>query len=234
MAVWQMQMKQNWQGKGGKGGMMGGMGMTTHNPAKYKTQLCMHWMQGTCTRAASCTFAHGEHEMQGGFSQKGQGKTSYNGNSYNSGTSYGHAPKGLSKSAPKGIMASAKGTMRATGPVPVGKTGGKGKVNPMSMMKGFMKGKGKGKGTKGAGHKLPRTRISEIPVLGEVVEWKGKYGWIQPSEVIEHEKAHLRNGKIFVSLEDLVGIEELSPGRVVQFQLFSDASGLGAEECMQA
>ncbi|CAJ1418371.1 unnamed protein product [Effrenium voratum] len=139
MAVWQMQMKQNWQGKGGKGGMMGGMGMTTHNPAKYKTQLCMHWMQGTCTRAASCTFAHGEHEMQGGFSQKGQGKTSYNGNSYNSGTSYGHAPKGLSKSAPKGIMASAKGTMRATGPVPVGKTGGKGKVNPMSMMKGFMR-----------------------------------------------------------------------------------------------
>ena len=33
---------------------------------------------------------------------------------------------------------------------------------------------------------------------------------------------------------DLTGVTELEPGRLVQFQLFEDSSGLGAEEVIQA
>mmetsp|Transcript_114463 Transcript_114463/g.363823 ORF Transcript_114463/g.363823 Transcript_114463/m.363823 type:complete len:165 (+) Transcript_114463:369-863(+) len=104
--------------------------------------------------------------------------------------------------------------------------------------KDFGKGKGKdGKGKKGkrgpSGPGLPRERITEELVTGEVVEWKGKYGWIQPTVPVEHEAAQRREGKIYVSMSDLVGgIEGLTPGSLCQFHVFKDASGLGAEECL--
>eukprot|EP00441_Pelagodinium_beii_P031915 CAMPEP_0197626476 /NCGR_PEP_ID=MMETSP1338-20131121/5428_1 /TAXON_ID=43686 ORGANISM="Pelagodinium beii, Strain RCC1491" /NCGR_SAMPLE_ID=MMETSP1338 /ASSEMBLY_ACC=CAM_ASM_000754 /LENGTH=170 /DNA_ID=CAMNT_0043197017 /DNA_START=61 /DNA_END=573 /DNA_ORIENTATION=- len=118
-----------------------------------------------------------------------------------------------------------------------GKMGGKGDM--MKGMKGMMKGmmgdmKGKGKGkSKTPGHKLPRERITEAPVIGEVIEWKGKYGWLQPSEPIQHEKAGKREGKIFVGKDDIVGGSELEAGKLVQFHVFSDPAGLGAEEVLQ-
>ncbi|CAE7825150.1 FRA10AC1 [Symbiodinium microadriaticum] len=101
-----------------------------------------------------------------------------------------------------------------------------------------MKGKGKGKNPhRGKGHTLPRVpsseRISETPMIGEVLEWKGKYGWLKPQEPIQHEKASRHRGKIFASVADLVGVTELTVGRLVQFRLFSDQSGLGAEEIQQ-
>mmetsp|Transcript_15874 Transcript_15874/g.37726 ORF Transcript_15874/g.37726 Transcript_15874/m.37726 type:complete len:120 (+) Transcript_15874:2-361(+) len=119
----------------------------------------------------------------------------------------------------------------------MGGMGGKGAKGAMMMMAALMKGmkgKGKGKSNRGKGHKLPRERISEATMIGEVLEWKGKYGWIKPQEPITHEKASRHGGKIFVSQEDLVGVTELSAGRLCQFHLFSDASGLGAEEVLQA
>jgi len=94
-------------------------------------------------------------------------------------------------------------------------------------------GKGKGKGKRPSGPGLPRTRITEEPVTGEVVEWKGKYGWIQPTVPVEHELAQRREGKIYVSMSDLVGgVEALTAGSLCQFHIFSDPSGLGAEECL--
>eukprot|EP00448_Togula_jolla_P002515 CAMPEP_0170605190 /NCGR_PEP_ID=MMETSP0224-20130122/19845_1 /TAXON_ID=285029 /ORGANISM="Togula jolla, Strain CCCM 725" /LENGTH=145 /DNA_ID=CAMNT_0010930185 /DNA_START=68 /DNA_END=505 /DNA_ORIENTATION=- len=93
------------------------------------------------------------------------------------------------------------------------------------------KGKGKGKGKRGpSGPNLPRQRVTELPMTGEVVEWKGKYGWIQPSEPIEHPMAQNREGRLYVSMSDLQGLTELQPGALVQFHVFSDPSGLGAEE----
>merc|ERR1719401_291266 len=32
------------------------------------------------------------------------------------------------------------------------------------------------------GPDLPRERVTDIPVNGEVLEWKGKYGWLTTSE----------------------------------------------------
>merc|ERR1712217_35804 len=97
---------------------------------------------------------------------------------------------------------------------------------------------GKGKGKKGprrpSGPNLERTRITDKTVTGEVVEWKGKYGWIKPTVDVEHEKAvEQHKGKVFVSMTDLKdGLTELTVGNVCQFHIFYDSSGLGAEEVL--
>lgn len=127
------------------------------------------------------------------------------------------------------------GMMAAMGSKGKGKGGPKGAMMMMAALMKGMKGKGKGKNpNRGKGHTLPRERVSENPMIGEVLEWKGKYGWIKPQDPIEHEKASRHGGKLFVSQGDLVGVTELSAGRLVQFHLFEDSSGLGAEEVLQA
>eukprot|EP00931_Biecheleriopsis_adriatica_P042458 TRINITY_DN241_c0_g1_i1.p1 TRINITY_DN241_c0_g1~~TRINITY_DN241_c0_g1_i1.p1 ORF type:complete len:120 (+),score=28.79 TRINITY_DN241_c0_g1_i1:28-360(+) len=105
----------------------------------------------------------------------------------------------------------------------------------MGGMMGGMKGKGKGKGKSKrgpSGPSLTRTRITQDPVTGEVAEWKGKYGWIQPTVPVEHASANPKHqGKIYVSMTDLQGgLQALTVGSLCQFHVFSDSSGLGAEE----
>eukprot|EP00933_Yihiella_yeosuensis_P015382 TRINITY_DN1342_c2_g1_i1.p2 TRINITY_DN1342_c2_g1~~TRINITY_DN1342_c2_g1_i1.p2 ORF type:complete len:172 (+),score=54.71 TRINITY_DN1342_c2_g1_i1:60-575(+) len=103
----------------------------------------------------------------------------------------------------------------------------------MAMMGKGMKGKGKGKGKdRGpSGPNLARTRITTEPVTGEVKEWKGKYGWITPTVPIDHPEAAKRSGSIYVSMTDIQGgLTQLTQGSLCQFHVFTDASGLGAEE----
>lgn len=76
-------------------------------------------------------------------------------------------------------------------------------------------------------------RISAEKFAGTVVGWKGKYGWIKPLEEIDHEKAALRGGKLFAGLVDIIGATELEDGADVEFHIFEDDSGLGAEEIVQ-
>eukprot|EP00930_Biecheleria_cincta_P031089 TRINITY_DN2156_c0_g1_i2.p1 TRINITY_DN2156_c0_g1~~TRINITY_DN2156_c0_g1_i2.p1 ORF type:complete len:194 (+),score=42.23 TRINITY_DN2156_c0_g1_i2:81-662(+) len=111
-----------------------------------------------------------------------------------------------------------------------GMKGGWGKGDGGWGMKGMDKGKGKGKRRPG-GPGLPRARITEQPVTGEVAEWKGKYGWITPTIPVEHEMAQKNKGRLYVSMSDLTGgLTALTAGSLCQFHVFSDASGLGAEE----
>merc|ERR1712203_822864 len=67
---------------------------------------------------------------------------------------------------------------------------------------------------------------------GEVVDWKGKFGYIMPSEPIEHEAAQKKGGKIWASMADIEsGATELAIGQEVSFHVYLDDSGiLGAEE----
>ncbi|CAE7295990.1 unnamed protein product [Symbiodinium necroappetens] len=97
--------------------------------------------------------------------------------------------------------------------------------------KGKVKGKGKGKTKKPSGPHLPRTRVSKEPLRGEVLEWKSKFGWIKASSDIDHPMAEKRQGKIYINVIDLITRKSLAPGEVCEFHLYSDASGLGAEEC---
>jgi len=107
----------------------------------------------------------------------------------------------------------------------------------MMAMKGGkgMGGKAKGKGKKQSnrspsGPNLPREPIGDTAFVGDVLEWKGKFGWIQPQVPIDHPAASKNGGKIYVHMGDLQGIESLTVGATVQFQAYSDASGLGAAE----
>lgn len=97
--------------------------------------------------------------------------------------------------------------------------------------KGKLKGKGKGKSKRPTGPHLPRTRVSSEPMRGEVLEWKSKFGWIKAHSSIDHPLLEKHRGKIYVNVIDLLNRDSLAPGDTCEFQLFSDVSGLGAEEC---
>jgi len=98
------------------------------------------------------------------------------------------------------------------------------------------KGKGKGKGKdpqeeRGpSGPDLPREVVSTETLTGEVTHFNKKMGWIRPaSPVAEAEK---KGGKIYCHLQDVVGGEPLQKGQSVQFTLYKDASGLGAQDIL--
>mmetsp|Transcript_143716 Transcript_143716/g.459915 ORF Transcript_143716/g.459915 Transcript_143716/m.459915 type:complete len:125 (+) Transcript_143716:349-723(+) len=82
-----------------------------------------------------------------------------------------------------------------------------------------------------AGTDLPRKRLTEEPMMGEVVSFKGKVGWIRPESPLDHPKAKMRKGDLYLHAKDLVGVDSLEEGQFVQFQVYEDKSGLGAEEC---
>merc|ERR1712039_916299 len=74
----------------------------------------------------------------------------------------------------------------------------------MGAAKGFGKGgkdaaKG-GKSKRPAGPELARERLTADKFSGEVVEWKGKFGYIMPAEPIEHPDAKKKDGKIWISI----------------------------------
>lgn len=96
------------------------------------------------------------------------------------------------------------------------------------------KDKGKGKGKRPTGPDLPRTRLTDSLVTGEVVEWKGKYGWIKPHTPVDHPKAGVHKGRLYVHLVDLEWwVKALTPGSFCRFHVYSDANSLGAEECTE-
>jgi len=78
----------------------------------------------------------------------------------------------------------------------------------------------------------PRERLTVVPTTGEVSDWKGSFGFIKPHEAVDHPEAAKRGGKIYVAQRDIVGGADLAVGQLVQFHVFADKSGLGADECM--
>mmetsp|Transcript_63381 Transcript_63381/g.151267 ORF Transcript_63381/g.151267 Transcript_63381/m.151267 type:complete len:396 (-) Transcript_63381:56-1243(-) len=88
-----------------------------------------------------------------------------------------------------------------------------------------------GRGQQRSGPYLPRQRVLPEKIQGSVLEWKGKYGWIQAREPLTHAKAGKHQGKVFLSMIDVVGADHLDAGDICEFYLFEDADGLGAEEC---
>jgi len=86
---------------------------------------------------------------------------------------------------------------------------------------------GKDKGP--SGPDLERERLTSGPVTGKVVSFGGHFGWIHPDEPFEHETANKHKGKIYVHKQD-VAAGSLEKDQAVQFEVFVDASGLGAED----
>lgn len=106
------------------------------------------------------------------------------------------------------------------------------------------KGKGKGKGNYWnmqmmwemmnnwwGGWSDEREIIIEEPIIGEMIEWKGHYGWMKTDHPIEHDAKAMRGGKIYINKKDIEGTPEtVAEGQKVQFKLYVDGNGLGAEQ----
>jgi len=176
--------------------------------------------------------AKGGAAVKGGFAAKGGCAAPWGGKA-----GFGAAAGGAAfgKGAAKGFVAKGTGKPAAVitpfGKPAFGAAAGKGGKPAFGAAAVAGKGKGKGKDKgKVAGHLLPRERLSVEKFTGTVTAWKGKYGWITPSEEVEHEKASKHGGKLFVGKEDLIDVTELTPESVVEFHIWEDSSGLGADE----
>jgi len=112
-------------------------------------------------------------------------------------------------------------------------------------LKNKLKGKGKGKGIEGkgkgkeakedkgpSGPDLPREIISSESFSGQVSHFNRRMGWIIPSTPVDHPEAQKHGGKIYCHIQDVIGAEKLEKGQTVQFNLYKDASGLGAQEIL--
>mmetsp|Transcript_63354 Transcript_63354/g.169208 ORF Transcript_63354/g.169208 Transcript_63354/m.169208 type:complete len:472 (-) Transcript_63354:124-1539(-) len=72
-----------------------------------------------------------------------------------------------------------------------------------------------------------RTPLGPERYQGTILDWKGKFGWIQPTSTISHPLANKRGGKVYLSVADVE--EELEGvGALVSFSLYADQTGLGA------
>ncbi|CAE7666528.1 PIP5K4 [Symbiodinium pilosum] len=87
-----------------------------------------------------------------------------------------------------------------------------------------------------SGPELPRQPLFGGEALeGDVLEWKGKFGWIKPLEPIDHPLASRNKSRIYVHVKDLAdGLQSLTAGQRVAFQAYTDDSGIGAEALMLA
>merc|ERR1719265_766022 len=69
------------------------------------------------------------------------------------------------------------------------------------------------------------------PCVGEVLTMLGHYGWIMVKEAIDHPEAAKHGGRIYIGARDIRGGARLKEGDRVQFFLYADGNGLGAEDC---
>jgi hypothetical protein len=66
---------------------------------------------------------------------------------------------------------------------------------------------------------------------GILHETKGHYGWILPSDKIDHPEARKHRGGIYLDTRDIRPGTPLVKGDEVAFYLYADAHGIGAEDC---
>eukprot|EP00929_Paragymnodinium_shiwhaense_P109397 TRINITY_DN75802_c0_g1_i1.p1 TRINITY_DN75802_c0_g1~~TRINITY_DN75802_c0_g1_i1.p1 ORF type:complete len:601 (+),score=159.57 TRINITY_DN75802_c0_g1_i1:124-1926(+) len=82
--------------------------------------------------------------------------------------------------------------------------------------------------------KKDRTYVGNVKTTGTVTDFiKNTYGWIMPDKPLvgKHPEGNKRGGKVYVHTDDVVKGSELKKGAKVQFYLYSDTTGFGAEDC---
>jgi hypothetical protein len=72
-------------------------------------------------------------------------------------------------------------------------------------------------------------------LTGKVSELRQEFGWIVPAQAIQHPAARWNHGRIFLALpHDVRPGFAPKVGDVVEFSLYADKKGLGAEDCSPA
>lgn len=80
----------------------------------------------------------------------------------------------------------------------------------------------------------PATPV-QARLTGKVVELRQEFGWIVPAQAIQHPAARWNRGRIFLALpHDVRPGFEPKVGDLVEFSLYADKKGLGAEDCAPA
>jgi len=69
---------------------------------------------------------------------------------------------------------------------------------------------------------------------GEVLVMLGHYGWIMTFDAIDHPDIAKTGGRVYVHKRDVMDGATLVQGDTVEFYLYVDDQGLGAERCMLA
>lgn len=85
----------------------------------------------------------------------------------------------------------------------------------------------------GGAAEVVRARIGQTKCTGLVAEWRGYMGWIVPLIKVDHEKATMHKGRIYLNQKDVVqnaGLK-VQEGSIVDFYVYNDHDGLGAEDC---
>jgi len=72
---------------------------------------------------------------------------------------------------------------------------------------------------------LKRKRLTSEPVMGEIVQFKGKIGWIKPSESIDG----IDDKDLYCTKADVVEGTPTAKGTDVEFHIYKDAKGFGAD-----
>lgn len=80
---------------------------------------------------------------------------------------------------------------------------------------------------------VPRARVGESRCVGLVTEWRGYMGWIQPLTKLDHDQAEKHKGRVYLNMKDIVAApgRKVKEGSVVDYFLYTDHDGLGAEDC---
>mmetsp|Transcript_43436 Transcript_43436/g.125364 ORF Transcript_43436/g.125364 Transcript_43436/m.125364 type:complete len:553 (-) Transcript_43436:97-1755(-) len=70
-------------------------------------------------------------------------------------------------------------------------------------------------------------------ISGTIISWKGTIGWIKPASEIDHPEAELHTGKVFLHRNDVASGANLGMlrGARVNFTVYADGTGLGAQQC---
>merc|ERR1712187_849929 len=79
---------------------------------------------------------------------------------------------------------------------------------------------------------LKRKRITDEPVMGEIVEFRGAIGWIKLSETVDEIDEPDKD--LFCLKKDLAEGTSTKKGTDVTCHVYKDAKGFGAEEVSEA
>lgn len=77
---------------------------------------------------------------------------------------------------------------------------------------------------------LPRQRLPGPRKAGAVVEWRGSFGWVKPDAPVDHVLASKNGGRVYMTATDAQNGLIPRQGVRVDFALYSDASGIGAQQ----
>merc|ERR1712048_941089 len=94
-----------------------------------------------------------------------------------------------------------------------------------------LKGPQKPGGKKASGPKLAKERVTTDAVTGEVVSFKGKFGWIKLTEEVDEVE---EDKDLYCAKEDVAEGTSLEPGTAILCHVYKDSKGFGVEDVCEA